>query len=83
MKRTPLTPEQLVEAIAAAVDDGFCPLSDLAPRFPRAGRRDLVRAAKRAAARGWVIERRAAAGAIHLALTSEGWRALRATGSAD
>lgn len=34
MKRKKAEPEELLAAIADAVDDGFCPASTLASRFP-------------------------------------------------
>jgi hypothetical protein len=77
MRRAKLEPEQLLAAIAAEVDDGFCPASALPGHFPRLGHRDLVRLRKRAARQGWILERRTPDGQTHLALTSEGWRALR------
>jgi hypothetical protein len=76
MRRAKAEPEQLLAAIAAEVDDGFCRASQLNRHFPRLGHRDLVRLRKRAARRGWILERRAG-GQTYLALTSEGWRALR------
>jgi hypothetical protein len=79
MRRARVEPEDLLAAIAEAVDDGFCPVSKLASRFPRLGHRDLVRLQGRAARRGLVLERRGPDGQIYLALTAEGWRALRSS----
>ncbi len=79
MRRARVEPEELLAAIAAAVDDGFCPVSELAIRFPRLGHRDLVRLRGRAARRGLVLERRGPDGKVYLALTAEGWRALRSS----
>jgi hypothetical protein len=70
-------------AVAEIADDGFCPAASLARRFPKLGHRDLVRLRKRAVGQGLLLERRGPEGQVHLALTSEGWRALRAPGSAD
>jgi hypothetical protein len=81
VKRSKAEPEQLLAAIAEAVDDGFCPVSALAPAFPKLTHRDLVRLRKRALRRGLVLERRGADGQTYLALSSEGWRALRRAGS--
>jgi hypothetical protein len=78
MKRSKAEPEQLLAAIAAAVDDGFCPASSLVPAFPKLTHRDLVRLRKRAMRRGLLLERRGDDGRTYLALSSEGWRALRA-----
>lgn len=66
-------PEEVVAAIVALADDGFCRRSELARRFPRLGERDLRRAIRRAAAMGLVLERRGPDGAFHLAVSSEGW----------
>lgn len=79
MKRKKAEPEELLAAIADAVDDGFCPASTLASRFPRLGHRDLVRLRGRAARRGLILERRGPDGQVYLALTNEGWRALRSS----
>lgn len=79
MKWKKAEPEELLAAIADAVDDGFCPAATLAPRFPRLGHRDLVRLRGRAARRGLILVRRGPDGQVYLALTSEGWRALRSS----
>jgi DNA-binding IscR family transcriptional regulator len=67
------SPEQIVAAIVACADDGFCRRSELAQRFPGLGARDLRRALRRAVAQGLVIERRGPDGGFHLAVSSEGW----------
>lgn len=79
MRRAKVEPEELLAAIAEAVDDGFCSLAALVPRFRKLGHRDLLRLQKRAARRGLILERRGPDGQIYLALTSEGWRALRSS----
>ena len=79
MKRKKPEPEELLAAIASEVDDGFCPAATLAPHFPKLSHRDLVRLRKQAARRGLLLERRGSNGRIYLALTSEGWRALRSS----
>jgi hypothetical protein len=79
VKRKKVEPEELLAAIADAVDDGFCPASTLVSRFPRLGHRDLVRLRGRTARRGLILERRGPDGQVYLALTSEGWRALRSS----
>jgi hypothetical protein len=66
-------PEEVVAAIVALADDGFCRRGELAQRFPRLGARDLHRTLRRAVAQGLVIERRGPDGAFHLAVSSEGW----------
>lgn len=78
MKRPKVEPEQLLAAIAEAVDDGFYPTSSLPSAFPKLTHRDLVRLQKRALRRGLLLERRGDDGRSYLALSSEGWRALRA-----
>jgi hypothetical protein len=70
-------PEELLAVIAETADDGFCPASTLPARFPRLGHREIVRLRGRALRRGLVLERRGPDGQVYLALTSEGWRALR------
>lgn len=72
-------PEELLAAIAAEVDDGFCPASSLAPYFPKLSHRELVRLRKRVIRHGLLLERRDPNGRVYLALTSEGWRALRSS----
>jgi hypothetical protein len=67
----------LLAAVAAAVDDGFLPASSLPSRFPKLGHRDLIRLRGRAVRSGLLLERRGPDGQVYLALTSEGWRALR------
>jgi hypothetical protein len=76
-KRT--EPEELLAAIAEAVDDGFCPAASLIPQFPKLSHRDLVRLRGQAVRRGLLLERRGPDGQVYLALTSEGWRALRSS----
>jgi hypothetical protein len=66
-------PEEVVEAIVALADDGFCRRGELVQRFPKLGARDLHRTLRRAVAQGLVIERRGPDGAFHLAVSSEGW----------
>ena len=79
MKRKKVEPEELLAVIAAEVDDGFCPASALISHFPKLSHRDLVRLRKQAIRRGLILERRGSNGRIYLALTSEGWRALRSS----
>lgn len=78
MKRPKAEPEQLLAVIAEAVDDGFYLTSSLVSAFPNLTYRELVRLRKRALRQGLVLERRDADGRTYLALSSEGWRALRA-----
>jgi hypothetical protein len=78
-KRKKTEPEELLAAIAEAVDDGFCPASRLVSQFPKLSHRDLVRLRGLALRRGLLLERRGPDGRAYLALTSEGWRALRSS----
>lgn len=79
MKRRKVEPEELLAAIAAEVDDGFCQASRLASHFPKLGHRDLVRLWTRAVRRGLLLERRGPDARVYLALTGEGWEALRSS----
>lgn len=67
------SPEDVVAAIVALADDGYCRRGELRQRFPRLGERDLRRAVRRAVALGLVLERRGPDGAWHVAVSSEGW----------
>jgi hypothetical protein len=78
-KRKKSEPGELLAAIAEAVDDGFCPVSNLVSQFPKLSHREFVRLRGQALRRGLLLERRGPDGQIYLALTSEGWRALRST----
>jgi hypothetical protein len=82
MKGTKVELVDLLAAIAESVDDGFCLAAKLDSRFSRLSHRDLVRARKGAVGRGLLLERRGPDGRIYLALTSEGWRALRSRSTA-
>jgi hypothetical protein len=79
MKRKKVEPEELLATIADVVDDGFCPASALASRFPRLGHRELIRLRGHAERRDLILDRRGPDGQVYLALTSEGWRALRSS----
>ncbi|HVD41685.1 MAG TPA: hypothetical protein VNC16_11880 [Solirubrobacterales bacterium] len=72
--RKPLpSPEEIVAAIVALADDGYCRRGELEQKFPRLESRDRRRAVRRAVAQGLVIERRGPDGAFHVAVSSEGW----------
>ena len=79
MRRKKVKPEDLLSAVAAAADDGFCLASSLRLGFRGLSHRDLVRLRGRAVRNGLLLERRGTDGRIYLALTSEGWRALRSS----
>jgi len=81
MRKKKKKTEELLAAIAEAVDDGFCPMSSLVPRFPKLSHRDLVRLRGQTMRHGLLLERRGPDGQVYLALTSEGWRALRSSRS--
>jgi hypothetical protein len=66
-------PEEVVAAIVALADDGFCRRGELSQRLPGLGARDLRRAVRRAIAWGFVLDRHGPDGTFHLAVTSEGW----------
>ncbi len=78
MRKSKVEPEQLLSAIAESVEDGFYPVSSLASDFPKLSHREIVRLRKRSLRRGLLLERRGLDGRTYLALTSEGWRVLRA-----
>jgi hypothetical protein len=77
MKRAKVEPVELLAAVADSVDDGFCPAAELDSRFPRLSHRDRARLRKRAVSHGLLLERRGPDGRVYVALTSEGWQALR------
>jgi hypothetical protein len=79
MRKRKTEPEELLAAIAQAVDDGFCPASSLVSQFPKLSHREFVRLRGQALQRGLLLERRGPDGQVYLALTSEGWRALRSS----
>jgi|GEM_PF-895966 len=79
MKKRRPEVEELLATIAREVDDGFYPAPSLIPHFPKLSHRDLVRLRKQAIRRGLLLERRDPSGRVYLALTSEGWRALRSS----
>jgi hypothetical protein len=73
--------EEILAAIVALADDGFAARRDLILGFRKVGERDLRRALGRSARRGLILERRDASGRGFLAVSSEGWDLLRATGA--
>jgi hypothetical protein len=79
VKKGKVETEDLLAAIAGEVDDGFCPASRLVSRFPKLGHRDLVRLWARAVRHGLLLERRGPDARVYLALTGEGWEALRSS----
>jgi hypothetical protein len=73
-----ITDEDVLEAIAGIVGDGFCLVSELLPSLPRRTHADRRRALHRTINGGLVIQRRGPDGREHVAIASEGWRRLRA-----
>ncbi|HXF30274.1 MAG TPA: hypothetical protein VN522_02050 [Solirubrobacterales bacterium] len=69
--------EEILRAIVDLGDDGFVPRHRLVARFRGQGEREMRRAISRSARRGLVLERRDPEGRSFLAVSSEGWDALR------
>jgi hypothetical protein len=69
--------EEILRAIVDLVDDGFVPRHRLVARFRGQGERDMRRAIGRSARRGLVLERRDPEGRSFVAVSGEGWEALR------
>ena len=69
--------EEILRAIVDLGDDGFVPLHQLVARFRGQGERDMRRAIGRSARRGLVLERKDPEGRSFLAVSAEGWDALR------
>lgn len=71
------TDEDILEAIADLVDDGFCERRELLAGFRGFGERELLASLARAARRNLILERRGPDGRSYVALTSEGWNVYR------
>jgi hypothetical protein len=69
--------EEILRAIVALGDDGFVPRHQLVLRFRGQGERDMRRAIGRSARRGLVLERKDPEGRGFVAVSTEGWEALR------
>ncbi|MBS1886679.1 MAG: hypothetical protein JSU06_05765 [Actinobacteria bacterium] len=69
--------EEILRAIVALGDDGFVPRHQIVARFRGQGERDMRRAITRTARRGLLLDRKDPAGRSFLAVSSEGWEALR------
>jgi hypothetical protein len=69
--------EEILRAIVALGDDGFVPRHQLVARFRGQGERDMRRAIGRSARRGLVLERKDPEGRSFVAVSTEGWQALR------
>ena len=69
--------EEILRAIVDLGDDGFVPRHRLVAHFRGQGEREMRRAIGRSARRGLVLERKDPEGRGFLAVSSEGWDALR------
>jgi hypothetical protein len=76
--RRKLAPErEILKAVVALADDGFCLCRELIPHFRGLGERDLRRSIARAVRQGLLLERRGPDGRLYLAVSGEGWESLR------
>ena len=73
-----ITDQDVLEAIVELAGDGFCLTAELLPELPKLGHADRRRAVHRSRNRGLVLERRGPDGRAYVAVSSEGWRLLRA-----
>jgi len=78
MAQKRITDEDVLKAIVERAGDGYCLAADLLPSLPKFAHADRHRALRRAVNRGLVLERRGPDGRQHVAISSEGWRLLRA-----
>jgi hypothetical protein len=69
--------EEVLRAIVALGDDGFVRRHELVARFRGQGEREMRRAIGRTARRGLLLERKDPSGRSFLAVSTEGWEALR------
>jgi hypothetical protein len=69
--------EEILRAIVALGDDGFVPRHQLVANFRNQGEREMRRAISRTARHGLVLERRDPQGRSFVAVSTEGWQALR------
>ena len=69
--------EEILRAIVALGDDGFVRRHELVARFGGQGEREMRRAIGRSARRGLLLERKDPAGRSFVAVSTEGWEALR------
>jgi hypothetical protein len=69
--------EEILRAIVALGDDGFVRRHELVARFRGQGEREMRRAIGRSARRGLILERKDPAGRSYVAVSTEGWEALR------
>jgi hypothetical protein len=69
--------EEILRAIVALGDDGFVPRHQLVLCFRGQGEREMRRAIGRSARRGLVLERKDPEGRGFVAVSTEGWQALR------
>jgi hypothetical protein len=69
--------EEILRAIVDLGDDGFVPRYQLVARFRGQGEREMRRAIGRSARRGLLLERKDSEGRSFVAVSTEGWHALR------
>jgi hypothetical protein len=69
--------EEILRAIVDLGADGFVPRHRLVVRFRGQGERDMRRAIGRSARRGLLLERKDPEGRSFVAVSTEGWEALR------
>jgi hypothetical protein len=77
LRRVIPSDEEVLRAIVALGDDGFVPRHEVVIRFRGQGERDMRRAIGRTARRGLLLERKDPEGRSFLAVSGEGWDALR------
>lgn len=79
LARRKLNDESVLQAVAELAGDGYGRVTELFRLLPDGSHRDRRQALHRAVNHGLVIEPRGPDGAMHVSLTSEGWRVLRGT----
>ena len=73
-----ITDEDVLGSIAELAGDGYCLIADVLPSLPKRTHADRRRALHRTMNRGLLIQRRGPDGRTYVAISSEGWRQLRA-----
>ena len=75
-RRRPPSDDVLLQKVHTLAGDGFCPASEVTVSLHDFERRGVVKALKRAANRGLLLERHGPDGRRYVGLASEGWRLL-------